>query len=103
MRNSTTCSAHTFRRYDGRGYPQGLSGENIPLFARIIGVADAFDAMTANRIYRQQMDFSYVLGEMERGRGTQFDPHFADLMIRMIDEDKDYDLQEDGRGVAHRD
>ena len=71
-------------RYDGRGYPQGLSGEDIPIFARIIGVADAFDAMTANRIYRQQMDFSYVLGEMERGRGTQFDPKFVDILLELI-------------------
>ena len=73
-------------RYDGRGYPQGLSGEDIPLFARIIGVADAFDAMTANRIYRQQMDFSYVLGEMERGRGTQFDPRFVDILLKLIND-----------------
>ena len=73
-------------RYDGRGYPQGLSGENIPLFARIIGVADAFDAMTANRIYRQQMDFSYVLGEMEKGRGTQFDPTFVDILLKLIND-----------------
>ena len=75
-------------RYDGRGYPQGLSGEDIPLFARIIGVADAFDAMTANRVYRQQMDFSYVLGEMERGRGTQFDPTFVDILLKLIREGK---------------
>ena len=73
-------------RYDGRGYPQGLSGEDIPLFARIIGVADAFDAMTANRIYRQQMDFSYVLGEMEKGRGTQFDPQFVDILLKLIND-----------------
>jgi energy-coupling factor transport system substrate-specific component len=71
-------------RYDGRGYPKGLSGEDIPLYARIIGVADAFDAMTANRIYRKQMDFSYVLGEMERGRGTQFDPEFVDILLELI-------------------
>ena len=71
-------------RYDGRGYPTGLKGEEIPLFARIIGVADAFDAMTANRIYRQQMDFSYVLGEMQRCRGTQFDPKFVDILLKLI-------------------
>ena len=73
-------------RYDGRGYPKGLKGEEIPLFARIIGVADAFDAMTANRIYRQQMDFSYVLGEMQRCRGTQFDPKFVDILLKLIHE-----------------
>ncbi|MBP5159090.1 MAG: HD domain-containing protein, partial [Lachnospiraceae bacterium] len=75
-------------RYDGRGYPQGLSGENIPLFARIIGVADAFDAMTANRVYRKQMDFDYVLGELERGRGTQFDPQIVVILLKLIDEGK---------------
>ena len=71
-------------RIDGRGYPQGLKGEEIPLFARIIGVADAFDAMTANRVYRKQMDFGYVLGEMERGRGTQFDPDIDDILLRLL-------------------
>ena len=47
-------------------------------------MADAFDAMTANRIYRQQMDFSYVLGEMQRCRGTQFDPKFVDILLKLI-------------------
>ena len=75
-------------RYDGKGYPQGLSGEHIPLFARIIGVADAFDAMTANRVYRQKLDFSHVLDEMEKGRGTQFDPVFVDILLKLIREGK---------------
>ena len=75
-------------RYDGRGYPNGLAGEQIPLFARMIGVADAFDAMTANRVYRKQMDFSYVMGEMERGRGTQFDPQFVDILLKLIHDGK---------------
>lgn len=75
-------------RYDGRGYPDGLAGEQIPLYGRIIGVADAFDAMTANRVYRKQMDFDYVLNEMKKGRGTQFDPQIVDIMLRLIDEDK---------------
>ena len=71
-------------RYDGRGYPKGLKGQEIPLFARIIGVADAFDAMTANRVYRKQLDFDYVLGELEKGRGTQFDPQFVDILLELI-------------------
>ena len=75
-------------RYDGRGYPDGLKGEEIPLYGRIIGVADAFDAMTANRVYRKQMDFDYVLNEMKNGRGTQFDPQIVDIMLRLIDEGK---------------
>lgn len=71
-------------RVDGRGYPQGLKGDEIPLFARIIGVADAFDAMTANRVYRKQMDFGYVLSEMEKGRGTQFDPEADDILLQLL-------------------
>ena len=47
-------------------------------------MADAFDAMTANRIYRKQMDFSYVLNELEKGRGTQFDPQFVDILLKLI-------------------
>ncbi len=75
-------------RYDGRGYPNGLKGKDIPEIARIIGVADAFDAMTANRIYRKQMDFSYVLEEMRKGRGTQFDPEADDALLRLIESGK---------------
>lgn len=73
-------------RYDGKGYPDGLKGEEIPIYGRIIGVADAFDAMTANRIYRKQMDFNYVLDEMRKGRGTQFDPQIVDILLKLIDD-----------------
>ncbi len=73
-------------RYDGKGYPNGLKGEEIPLYGRIIAVADAFDAMTANRVYRKQMDLDYVLGEMRKGRGTQFDPQFVDILLQLIEE-----------------
>ncbi|MBR2717284.1 MAG: HD domain-containing protein [Oscillospiraceae bacterium] len=72
-------------RYDGRGYPDGLKGEEIPLFGRIIGVADAFDAMTSNRVYRNHMDTDYVMNEMKRGRGTQFDPDALDAFLRLVD------------------
>lgn len=72
-------------RYDGKGYPDGLKGEEIPLFARIIGVADAFDAMTSNRVYRNHMDNDYVMNEMKRGRGTQFDPVALDAFLRLVD------------------
>ena len=75
-------------RYDGRGYPDGLKGEEIPLYGRIIGVADAFDAMTANRVYRKQQDFGYVLGEMRNGKGTQFDPQMVDILLKLIVEGK---------------
>ncbi len=71
-------------RYDGRGYPDGLKGEEIPLFGRIIGVADAFDAMTSNRVYRNHMDTDYVMNEMVRGRGAQFDPDALDAFLRLV-------------------
>ncbi len=72
-------------RYDGRGYPDGLKGEEIPLIGRIISVADAFDAMTSNRVYRNHMDTDYVINEMKRGRGTQFDPDALDAFFRLVD------------------
>ena len=53
-------------RYDGKGYVHGLKGEEIPLNARIIGIADAFDAMTANRVYRKKLDMDFVLGELKK-------------------------------------
>ncbi len=70
-------------KYDGTGYPDGLKGEDIPLYGRIIGVADAFDAMTQNRVYRKKLDISYVYGELERCKGSQFDPKIADIMIAL--------------------
>ena len=72
-------------RYDGKGYMHGLKGEEIPLNARIIGIADTFDAMTANRVYRKKLNKDYVLGEIRRGSGTQFDPKLVDIMLRLID------------------
>ena len=71
--------------WDGSGYPKGLKGEEIPPFARIIGVADAFDAMTANRIYRKKLDLDYVIGELKKGRGTQFDPQAADILLKLLE------------------
>lgn len=81
-------------RYDGNGYPNGLAGKNIPEVARIIGVADAYDAMTSNRIYRKIMPQEKVREEIERGKGTQFDPEIADIMLRMIDEDSKYQMKQ---------
>ena len=82
-------------RYDGRGYPDGLAGEAIPEVARIIAVADTYDAMTSNRSYRSQMPQAKVRAEIERCRSSQFDPVFADIMLAMIDEDKDYHMKEE--------
>ena len=75
-------------RYDGKGYVHGLKGEEIPINARIIGIADTFDAMTANRVYRKQLDMAYVIQELKNGRGTQFDPGLVDVMLGLIDNGK---------------
>lgn len=81
-------------RYDGKGYPNGLSGENIPEIARIIGVADAYDAMTSNRSYRNALPQDVVRAEIERYKGIQFDAEVADIMLQLIDEDTDYILKQ---------
>ncbi len=81
-------------RYDGRGYPDGISGENIPAEARIIAVADAYDAMSSRRSYRDILPQTQLREEMEKGVGTQFDPVFAEIMLTMIDEDTDYQMRE---------
>ena len=81
-------------RYDGKGYPDGLKGADIPEEARIIGVADAYDAMTSNRSYRRFMEQGMVREQIAKGKGNQFDPRFADIMIGMIDEDTEYKLHE---------
>ncbi len=81
-------------RYGGGGYPDGLSAEEIPEEARIIAVADAYDAMTSNRSYRTVMPQEKVREQIEKGKGVQFDPQFADIMIAMIDEDTEYQMKE---------
>ncbi len=81
-------------RYDGRGYPEGLKGEEIPLVARIIGVADAYDAMASTRSYRDVLPQEVIRAEIVKCRGTQFDPVFADAMLELIDNDVEYRLRE---------
>jgi len=72
---------HHHERYDGKGYPQGIQGEKIPLHARIIAVADSFDAMTSNRPYRKAFPLKTALSEIERNKGIQFDPYIAGVFI----------------------
>ncbi len=81
-------------RYDGKGYPEGLQGTSIPEEARIIAVADAYDAMTSNRSYRRSLSQETVRAEIEKGKGSQFDPDYADIMLKMIDEDVEYQMRE---------
>ena len=73
-------------RFDGRGYPDKLSGEDICLGARIIAVADSFDAMISNRTYRLGLGLAKTLQELQRGKGTQFDPRIVDAFFAMIDQ-----------------
>lgn len=75
-------------RYDGKGYPNGLSGEDIPIEARIIAIADAFDSMTSDRSFRKKLDKETILHQFEEGKGTQFDPMMTEIAISMIKEDK---------------
>ncbi|MCR5302409.1 MAG: response regulator [Lachnospiraceae bacterium] len=81
-------------RYDGRGYPDGLARDAIPEIARIICVADCYDAMTSTRTYSTPKPKEVVRAELERCSGTQFDPDIAAVMIAMIDDDKDYIMNE---------
>ncbi len=81
-------------RYDGKGYPDGRQGEDIPFLARIIGVADSYDAMTSNRSYRRFLPQEVVRSEIEKNSGTQFDPAVAACMLEIIDADTDYVLHE---------
>ena len=85
-------------RYDGKGYPEGLSGSAIPEIGRMIAVADAYDAMTSNRSYRSAIPQHIVREELIKGSGAQFDPQFAQVMIQMIDHDIDYAMQEGKSG-----
>lgn len=81
-------------RYDGKGYPNGLVGDNIPEVARILGVADSYDAMTSNRSYRSGLQQDVVREEILKGRGTQFDPEIADIMLQLMEEDKNYTMRQ---------
>jgi len=83
-------------RYDGKGYPTGLKGEDIPEIARIVAVADAYDAMTSKRSYRDSIPQSKVREEIVKGAGSQFDPEFAHAMQHIIDLDTEYALRERG-------
>ncbi|MGN0908309.1 MAG: HD domain-containing phosphohydrolase [Succinivibrio sp.] len=81
-------------RYDGKGYPEGLKGEAIPRQARIIGLADAYDAMTSRRSYRDCLPQDVVREQIAKGAGTQFDPQFVKILLKMIDMDKDYRMRQ---------
>ena len=86
IKNVAEGALYHHERYDGSGYPFGMVGDEIPLCGRIIGIADAFDAMTSNRIYRRKLALPKVKEEFKKGRGTQFDPQLTDLFLDMLEE-----------------
>lgn len=90
------CWCH-HERYDGGGYPRGLSGDNIPLDGRIVAIADAYDAMTSDRAYRRALPHAVAVEEIERCKGTQFDPEIADLFLHVIEEYR-REMRERGEG-----
>lgn len=72
-------------RYDGKGYPTGKKGTQIPLVARIICVADSYDAMNSDRVYRKRLSREEILKELQNGKGTQFDPEIVQAFIELLD------------------
>ena len=88
LENADEGAHYHHERYDGRGYPEGLKGEEIPLIARMICVADSFDAMNSSRVYRKRLSKDYIISELENNKGTQFDPKIADIMLNLIKDGK---------------
>lgn len=78
-----TISAHQ-EKYDGTGYPKGLSGKDIPLGARILGIADAYQAMTEDRYYRQARTHEEAVAELQKVKGKQFDPEVVDVFVSVV-------------------
>ena len=94
MPELTTGARWHHERYDGKGYPDGLKGDEIPIEARIICVADSYDAMTSDRSYRKNLSQEKVRSEIAANIGIQFDPLAAKCMLDIIDDDRDFSLQE---------
>jgi energy-coupling factor transport system substrate-specific component len=81
MRDITQGVLYHHERPDGKGYPEGIDGDKIPLIGKIIGLADAFDAMTSKRVYRDAMSIKRAIGEIEKGLGSQFDEQIGRIFI----------------------
>jgi HD-GYP domain-containing protein (c-di-GMP phosphodiesterase class II) len=77
---------HHHERYDGKGYPKGLKGEEIPLISRIITVADAWEAMTSERPYKEAKTRKEAITELKKCSGKQFDPEITEVFIKLIEE-----------------
>ncbi len=86
LRGIRETALYHHERYDGKGYPEGLKGDAIPLYARIVGVADSYDAMSSNRVYRRHLSKDEIIEEIQKGSSTQFDPSIVPYMIDMIND-----------------
>lgn len=84
--NVSVGAKYHHERYDGKGYPEGLKGESIPLVARVIGLVDSYDAMTSNRVYRKRLSDDIVMQELQKGKGSQWDPELVDIFVGLIKE-----------------
>ncbi len=88
LENVAEGALYHHERYDGKGYPAGLAGQDIPLIARMICVADSYDAMNTNRVYRKRLTKDDILHEIEVNKGRQFDPEIADVMLELLRDNK---------------
>lgn len=90
MKHLAPIVRHHHERYDGKGYPDRLTGKDIPLEARIIAVADAVEAMASDRPYRRALNLEKIEEELNRNSGTQFDPMIIESMLQILRERKEY-------------
>ena len=88
FKDIATYAKHHHERFDGRGYPSQLKGEDIPLYSRIILISDTFDAMTSTRPYRKGLPYQVAYDELKKFSGTQFDPKLAEAFIRAMKKDQ---------------
>ena len=86
MQSVADIAAYHHERFDGSGYPEGLKGTEIPAHARIISIADAFDAMSSDRVYRKGMEKDAIRRELVNGSGKQFDPEYLSVFLKLFDD-----------------
>lgn len=100
IRHVEEVARYHHERYDGRGYPEGLGGEQIPVQARIVAVADSYDAMNSKRIYRNRLPEDVIRKELIRNRGIQFDPVMVDAFLKLMDENRIQIAEQDWNGFG---
>lgn len=90
MKNLAIIIKHHHERWDGKGYPDNLKGDDIPLISRIISIADAFDAMNSSRSYRNKLEIDYILNEIKNNLGTQFDPIIGKKFLEIFEKNSEF-------------